>query len=121
MWAYHRGRLDYDPVSRTAFFGKPAEPVPEFEIAVITAGNSNVPVAAEVIRTLRFYGRLAEIFYDVGVANKTLGVFRTLELFRDGRWRGAKRRGTFCSPNESFGENVMTQREVVINHSSGSL
>jgi len=49
--------LDYDPVSQTAFFG-PLKPVVNVaEIAVITAGTSDVPVAMEAARTLRFYGQ----------------------------------------------------------------
>jgi NCAIR mutase (PurE)-related protein len=55
-----RQRLDYDPVSRTAFFGAPAPLAGPASVAVVTAGTSDVPVAQEAIRTLRFA--------DVGVA-----------------------------------------------------
>ena len=64
----YRASLDYDPVSQTAFFGlvKPLNNLAE--IAVITAGTSDVPVALEAARTLRFYGHDALIINDVGVA-----------------------------------------------------
>src|SRR5258706_14016615 len=59
--------LDYDPVSQTAFFG-PLKPVVNVaEIAVITAGTSDVPVAMEAARTLRFYGQNVLTINDFGV------------------------------------------------------
>ena len=70
--AAHRAGLDYDPVSATAFSGDPAplrsispEGVP---VAVVTAGTSDVPVAQEAVRTLRFSGWAAPMVADVGVA-----------------------------------------------------
>src|SRR5260370_30066251 len=67
--------LDYDPVSQTAFFGllKPVNNVAE--IAVITAGTSDVPVAREAARTLRFYGQNVLTINDVGVA----GIWRLFD------------------------------------------
>ncbi|MGA8480870.1 MAG: nickel pincer cofactor biosynthesis protein LarB [Chthoniobacterales bacterium] len=67
--------LDYDQVSQTAFFGplKPVDKVPE--IAVITAGTSDVPVAKEAARTLRFYGQNVLTINDVGVA----GIWRLFD------------------------------------------
>src|SRR5258707_9688292 len=67
--------LDYDPVSQTAFFGllKPVDNVAE--IAVITAGTSDVPVAMEAARTLRFYGQNVLTINDVGVA----GIWRLFD------------------------------------------
>jgi len=60
--------LDYDPVSRTAFFGAVTAPVGTAEVAVVTAGTSDVPVAREVARTLFFEGRRTLEITDVGVA-----------------------------------------------------
>ncbi len=74
----HRRALDYDPVSRTAFFGKQGH-VNAPRAAVVTAGTSDVPVAAEAIRTLAFndIGTLA--INDVGVA----GLWRLIERIDD--------------------------------------
>jgi pyridinium-3,5-biscarboxylic acid mononucleotide synthase len=71
----HCPLLDYDPVSRTAFFGEVKPPGGPTEIAVVTAGTSDVPVALEAIRTLRFYGHEALAINDVGVA----GIWRLFE------------------------------------------
>ena len=63
--------LDYDPVSRTAFFYPPGhEPKvsQSAAVAVITGGSSDVPVAREAIRTLTFNGWSALEINDVGVA-----------------------------------------------------
>jgi hypothetical protein len=63
-----RQRLDYDPLSRTAFLGDaPVAPGPA-RIAVVTAGTCDLPAAAEAIRTLRFHGQTALRVADVGVA-----------------------------------------------------
>jgi pyridinium-3,5-biscarboxylic acid mononucleotide synthase len=67
--------LDYEPVSQTAFFGEPRPLNSEDEIAVVTAGTSDVPVGLEAVRTLRFYGYDAATINDVGVA----GIWRLLE------------------------------------------
>ena len=69
-----RGDLDYDPVSRTAFFGEAAPVAGSVCVAVVTAGTSDVPVAREAMRTLRFAGREATLVADVGVA----GLWRLL-------------------------------------------
>ncbi|MGI4746631.1 MAG: nickel pincer cofactor biosynthesis protein LarB [Janthinobacterium lividum] len=66
--------LDYDPVSRTAWQGQPAPLQPGRHVAVVTAGTSDVPVAREVVRTLRFSGHEAAEITDVGVA----GLWRLL-------------------------------------------
>lgn len=74
--ARHRERINYDPVSRTAWFGQPVRAAgPDPEIALVTAGTSDVPVAREVARTLEFNGVLSAEIYDVGVA----GVWRLME------------------------------------------
>ena len=70
----HRNALDYDPVSRTAFFGQAVQ-VNAPRAAVVTAGSSDVPVAAEAIRTLSFNGIGTLSVHDVGVA----GLWRLIE------------------------------------------
>lgn len=67
--------LDYDPVSRTAFLGDCPEPQGPARVAIVTAGSSDLPVAAEAQRTLRFHGIATERFVDIGVA----GLWRLLE------------------------------------------
>ena len=67
--------LDYDPISRTAFMGDCQEPEGQARVAIVTAGSSDLPVAAEAQRTLRFHRIAAERFVDVGVA----GLWRLLE------------------------------------------
>jgi NCAIR mutase (PurE)-related protein len=70
-----RGRLDYHPLSRTAFLGSPAPLSPDgCGIAIVTAGTSDLPVAHEAARTLRFEGVAATLIADVGVA----GLWRLL-------------------------------------------
>jgi NCAIR mutase (PurE)-related protein len=71
---YHPS-LDYDPVSQTAFFGQLKPVGIGTEIAVITAGTSDVPVALESARTLRFYGHDVLTINDVGVA----GIWRLFD------------------------------------------
>jgi NCAIR mutase (PurE)-related protein len=67
--------LDYDPISRTGFLGDCPEPDGPGRVAIVTAGSSDQPVAAEAQRTLRFHGVAADRFADVGVA----GLWRLLE------------------------------------------
>ena len=76
MSAAHRDRLDYDPVSRTGYLNwtPPADPGPA-QVAVVCAGSSDMPQAAEAVRTLTFLGAASQQFIDVGVA----GLWRLLE------------------------------------------
>ena len=67
-------RLDYDAVSRTAFFGDAAPLSGLPRVAVITAGTSDVPVAREAARTLRFHGHASLAMSDIGVA----GIWRLM-------------------------------------------
>ena len=62
------GELDYDPVSRTAIYKLAPLKTDSVDIAVVTAGSSDVPVAREAVRTLRFYGADSLEVNDVGVA-----------------------------------------------------
>jgi NCAIR mutase (PurE)-related protein len=59
--------LDIDLVSRTAFLGG-VLPARAGRVAVVAAGTSDVPVAAEAERTLEFSGVATESIVDVGVA-----------------------------------------------------
>jgi NCAIR mutase (PurE)-related protein len=72
--AAQRHDLDYDPVSRTAYFGAPLPSAGPAQVAVLTAGTSDVPVAREAMRTLGFQGHEARLVADVGVA----GLWRLL-------------------------------------------
>ena len=59
--------LEYDLVSRTAFH-KPYQNRSKKLVAVVTGGSSDVPVAREASRTLKFYGHEALVIDDAGVA-----------------------------------------------------
>jgi NCAIR mutase (PurE)-related protein len=75
-------RLDYHPVSRTGFFGAPAKISGPAAVGVVTAGTSDVPVAQEAVRTLRFSGQDAVLVADVGVAGLWRLMRRVEELNR---------------------------------------
>lgn len=64
----HRQGLDYCAVSRTAFFGAVRALEGPARIAIVAAGTSDVPVAREAERTLRYQGEAATFIADVGVA-----------------------------------------------------
>ncbi len=70
-----RGQLDYDPLSRTAVRGTIGPPSTPARIAIVAAGTSDLPVVAEIERTLAFHGHAAARFLDCGVA----GLWRLLE------------------------------------------
>ncbi len=70
-----REALDYDPVSRTAFSGAPKPLSASGRIAIVTAGTSDLSVAYEAARTLRFNGHDARLIADVGVA----GLWRLMQ------------------------------------------
>ena len=69
-----RPRLDYDAHSATAYVGEPPKLRRPPRVAVVTAGTSDLPVAVEAVRTLRFHGEDALCVADVGVA----GLWRLL-------------------------------------------
>ena len=68
-------RIDYDPLSRTGFFGAIAEPAGPPRVAIVTAGTSDLPVSREAARTLAYGGEASAEINDVGVA----GLWRLLE------------------------------------------
>jgi pyridinium-3,5-biscarboxylic acid mononucleotide synthase len=63
-----RAQMNYESVSRTAFFGRAADIDGAPQIAVVSGGTSDVSVAREAVRTLSFHGHPATEVYDVGVA-----------------------------------------------------
>lgn len=63
-----RAQLDYDPLSRTAIFGPANHIKKPAQIAILTAGTSDIGVAREATRTLNYYGEAATEFNDIGVA-----------------------------------------------------
>ncbi|MDZ4696240.1 MAG: nickel pincer cofactor biosynthesis protein LarB [Deltaproteobacteria bacterium] len=73
----HRDQIDYEPVSRTAYFGTQSLPDPQraARVAVVAAGTSDAFVTREITRTLRYAGESASTFVDVGLA----GLWRVME------------------------------------------
>jgi pyridinium-3,5-biscarboxylic acid mononucleotide synthase len=70
-----RAQLDYDPVSRTAFFleGRALGAAPQ--VAVVSGGSSDATICGEVARTLAFHGVASTRVEDVGVA----GLWRLMD------------------------------------------
>ncbi|MBC8007307.1 MAG: nickel pincer cofactor biosynthesis protein LarB [Prolixibacteraceae bacterium] len=75
----HRAAIDYEPLSRTGYFGGAHELKTKVQVAVVAAGTSDVAVAREAARTLRFYGEPSVEINDVGVA----GLWRLLERIEE--------------------------------------
>lgn len=76
-----RTNLDYDPLSRTAFFGAvhPGAGSSGPRVAILSAGTSDLFAAREARRTLSWYGEPATEFHDVGVA----GLWRLTERLEE--------------------------------------
>ena len=70
-----REALDYEPVSRTAILGALRPAAATGRVAIVAAGTSDLGVAREAERTLRFAGEQATVLADVGVA----GLWRLME------------------------------------------
>lgn len=70
-----RANLDYDPVSRTAWYGEPDKANATARVAIVTGGTSDAPAAREAARTLLWHGYAVEEMSDVGVA----GLWRLTE------------------------------------------
>jgi NCAIR mutase (PurE)-related protein len=79
------GSGDYDAPARTLWFG-PAEVPPSGKgsIAVVSAGTSDLPVAAEAESVARRFGNKVEAVHDVGVAglHRLLAASETLRAAR---------------------------------------
>jgi NCAIR mutase (PurE)-related protein len=68
-----------DPVGRTAVLGSP--PAPRGTVAVVSAGTSDAPVAAEAATTASVFGAGVDLITDVGVAglHRVMGVRERLD------------------------------------------
>lgn len=77
----HRDALDYDVVSRTAYFGAPDPLRTGTRAAIVAAGTSDVHVVREASRTLHWYGEPTFEVTDVGVA----GIWRLMERVEEFR------------------------------------
>lgn len=75
----HREALDYDEVSRTAYFGTITATEAPARVAVVAAGSSDAHVTREIRRTLRYYGLGSTLVHDVGVA----GLWRLLDRLEE--------------------------------------
>ncbi len=78
---HHRNALNYEPLSRPAYFGKPDPFTTGPRVPLVAAGTSPVNVVREVTRTLHWYGEPTVEITDVGVA----GIWRLLERVEDFR------------------------------------
>ena len=72
-------RLEYDPVSCTAFFNWRSQPLQAGRVAIVAAGTSDAPVAREAERVLAYAHEQASVIMDVGVA----GLWRLMERARE--------------------------------------
>jgi pyridinium-3,5-biscarboxylic acid mononucleotide synthase len=63
-----RGKIDYDPVSQTGIYGMAKAILGAPQVAILTAGTSDIGVAREAARTLNYYGHAVQEFNDIGVA-----------------------------------------------------
>jgi NCAIR mutase (PurE)-related protein len=79
MAAAQAAGADVDAVARAATLGP--LPTPRGSVAVVAAGTSDAPVAAEAALTARVHGAGVEVITDVGVAglHRLLGVRDRLE------------------------------------------
>jgi pyridinium-3,5-biscarboxylic acid mononucleotide synthase len=75
----HREHIDYEPVSRTAYYGTVPEPTGTSRVAIVAAGTSDAFVTREIARTLRFYGHPCTSYVDVGLA----GMWRVMDRVED--------------------------------------
>ena len=71
-------RLRYDPMARMAYDPSHTARTLRGEVAVVTGGTSDLPIAEEAALTLRLLGSRVVRLYDVGVA----GVHRLLSEWR---------------------------------------
>ncbi len=79
MAAVQAAGADVDTVARAATFGP--MPTPSGTVAIVAAGTSDAPVAAEAALTARVHGAGIDLITDVGVAglHRLLGVRDRLE------------------------------------------
>lgn len=67
--------LTYDERSHVAVFGSLPESQGAAQVAIVTAGTSDMRVALEAQQTLRYYARASNLYTDIGVA----GLWRLLD------------------------------------------
>jgi NCAIR mutase (PurE)-related protein len=70
-----RAVITYDPISSTAVVGEPIELNRSLLVAIVSGGTSDSPVVAEAAKTLEYYGYVASLFQDIGVA----GLWRVVD------------------------------------------
>jgi NCAIR mutase (PurE)-related protein len=70
-----RGKINFDPISRTAILGPFPAPTGRASVAIVSAGTSDAAIVREASRTLAFHGEPADVIMDIGVA----GLWRVLE------------------------------------------
>lgn len=70
-----RQHMDYEKKSQTAILNPTTDTLKKGNICIVTAGTSDLAVAAETRRVLTFNGYEAPVFADVGVA----GLWRLME------------------------------------------
>lgn len=71
-------KLDYDPLSQTAFAGS-AQISAKGSVAIVSAGTCDAQAVWEAARTLQFYGISHTVFEDRGVA----GLWRLLDSMEE--------------------------------------
>jgi NCAIR mutase (PurE)-related protein len=76
---YHQEKLDFDPLSRTAFAPGPHPRRSGPGVAIVSGGTSDAPVCLEAARTLAFHGIGSALFQDVGVT----GLWRLTERIEE--------------------------------------
>ena len=74
-----RTDIDYEPVSRTGYFGQPLPLKGTSKIAIVSAGTSDAHVTREIERTLTWAGVPSTVIADVGVA----GLWRLMNRIED--------------------------------------
>jgi len=79
LTARYGAELDYDPLSRTAIFGRPVEALPRAPVAIVMAGTSDLAAGREAARTLAYAGCPYREYTDIGVA----GLWRLLERIEE--------------------------------------
>jgi hypothetical protein len=67
--------MSYDALSCTGVVGGPIELNRSLLVAIVSGGTSDVSVVAEAAKTLEYYGYVASVFQDIGVA----GLWRVVD------------------------------------------
>lgn len=75
----HFPKLSYSEKGHLAYFKNGKKTILRGEVAIVTAGTSDIPVAEEAGITLEVVGRKVKKFYDLGIA----GLHRLLDHVRE--------------------------------------